>query len=161
MTVSKKDDVPILPYGFKHCPELARAATAQELKYASRHRWFYFPHSYSHRLVNDILDFWDIPEGSMIADNFVGSGTTLLTARQRGLYATGFDLSPLAVTISNAKAADYEIEKLNQGLQTILDSTTDDVLQPSDRLSKAFTQQELREIFMLLQPIRGLSEEIR
>ena len=37
-----------LPAGFSSRPELSREATSRDLEFAPRHRWFYFPHSYSY-----------------------------------------------------------------------------------------------------------------
>ena len=105
---------PSLPSGFKYRFDLSRAATSRELKTSPRHRWFYFPHSFSNRLIEEALCFWALPEGGVLADNFAGAGTTLLAARQNGLSAEGFDLSPLAVNITNAKIACYEPNQLRQ-----------------------------------------------
>ena len=142
--------------GFEHRPELAAAATSRELKAAPRHNWFYFPHSYSYRLVNEILDSWEFPQNGILADNFSGSGTTLLTARQRGLLVLGFDLSPLAVTVSKAKVASYKTVQLNQAMNKILSHQAGEVSHIPIRLSKAFTQEEVRELFKLLAPISEL-----
>lgn len=144
------------PLGFEHRPELAAAATSRELKAAPRHNWFYFPHSYSYRLVNEILDSWEFPQNGILADNFSGSGTTLLTARQRGLLVLGFDLSPLAVTVSKAKVASYKTVQLNQAMNKILSHQAGEVSHIPIRLSKAFTQEEVRELFKLLAPISEL-----
>ena len=161
MKIAIKDSAPVLPSGFEYRPELARAATSQELKSAPIHRWFYFPHSFSHRLVTNVLDHWDFPQDGTLIDNFVGSGTTLVTARQHGLSATGFDLSPLAVTVANTKIACYQIEQLNQEMQRILNSRSGDGPLVPERLSKAFTGKELKELFSLLEPIRVLQDNTR
>ena len=144
------------PAGFELRPELAWAATSRELKAAPRHNWFYFPHSYSYRLVNEILDSWDFPSNGLLVDNFSGSGTTLLTARQRGLSALGFDLSPLAVTVGRAKVAAYNAGQLSRAMEKILLHRAGEVPQIPRRLSKAFTQEELSELFTLLAPILEL-----
>ena len=161
MTGATQTVVPILPPGFEYRSELAPAATSRELKAAPRHRWFYFPHSFSHRLVSKVLDHWEFPPNGTLADNFVGSGTTLLTARERGLTAVGFDLSPLAVTVANTKVASYRTEHLNQVLQGILSSSSCNLPEVPERLSKAFTEQELQEIFRLLEPIAELRDATR
>ena len=148
------------PAGFEHRSELAWAATPRELKAAPRHNWFYFPHSYSYRLVNEILDFWDFPQNGTLADNFSGSGTTLLTARQRGLLAIGFDLSPLAITVAKAKVASYKTGQLNRALDRILGHRACEVPQVPSRLARAFTQEELRELFSLLVPILELRNAV-
>ena len=150
-----------LPTGFAHHPGLAGAATSRELRSSPRHRWFYFPHSYSHRLVNDILDHWQFPPDGIVADNFAGSGTTLLTARERGLAAVGFDLSPLSVTVTNAKITSYDAGDLERGFQRVLGAASVAPPQVPARLAQAFTQAELAELFTLLRPIGALRKAPR
>ena len=77
------------------------------------------------------------------------------------MSAAGFDLSPLAVTVANTKVASYETTQLNQELRRILSSRSVDGLQVPERLSKAFTKQELQEVFSLLRPINELQEATR
>ncbi len=144
------------PLGFSHRPDLAATATSRDLRSAPRHRWFYFPHSYSYRLVNMVMDHWDLPSDGIVADNFSGSGTTLVAARERGLTALGFDLSPLAVTVGTAKIASYKQLTLERAFRRIMSAPLDDSPQVPDRLSRAFTDAELQEIFTLLNPIRTL-----
>jgi len=144
------------PRGFRPRQDLATAATSRDLATAPRHRWFYFPHSYSYRLVDAILDFWDLPPDAVVADNFAGSGTTLLAARQRDLSALGFDLSPLAVAASTAKIASYEERTLERALGRILAAAPAALPKVPHRLSRAFTDAELSEMFTLLLPIRSL-----
>ncbi len=161
MTTALKDGPPSLPPRFEYRLDLARAATAKELKTSPRHRWFYFPHSFSNRLIEEVLSLWSLPEGGVLADNFAGAGTTLLAARENGLSAEGFDLSPLAVNVANAKIAYYDPNRLKRGLQTVLRIGPVDAPQIPERLSKAFTEEELREIFTLLAPIRKLRRRNR
>lgn len=144
------------PQGFTRRKDLARAATSRDLATAPRHRWFYFPHSYSYRLVDAILDHWGLPPDAAVADNFSGSGTTLLAARERGLTALGFDLSPLAVTASAAKVASYDESSLQRAFQRILAAASAEAPRVPHRLSRAFTDAELSEMFTLLLPIRSL-----
>ena len=158
---SRSDNPPLLPSRFEYRLDLAGAATAKELKTSPRHRWFYFPHSFSHRLIDEALALWDLPQDEILADNFAGAGTTLLAARQNGLSAEGFDLSPLAVDVANAKIACYDPNQLRRGLQTVLNASLKDPPQVPVRLSKAFTKQELREIYSLLAPIRKLRRRNR
>ena len=151
----------LLPPGFRYRPELSREATSRDLDSAPRHRWFYFPHSYSYRLVNRILDHWQLPDGSLVADNFAGAGTTLLAARERRLAVLGFDVSPLAITVANAKVASYDVADLARGLQNILNGGVVDPPEVPARLSRAFTGRELREIFTIVGGIQSLPEEPR
>lgn len=144
------------PQGFSYRQDLATAATSRDLATAPRHRWFYFPHSYSYRLVDAILDHWGLPPHGAVADNFSGSGTTLLAARERGLAAVGFDLSPLAVAASAAKVASYDEQSLQRAFRRILAASSAEAPRVSHRLSRAFTDAELSEMFTLLLPIRSL-----
>ena len=154
MTPAARSIVRVLPREFEYRPELAHSATSRQLRSAPRHRWFYFPHSYSYRLVNDVLDYWCLGHDAKLADNFAGSGTTMLVARERGLSALGFDLSPLAVTVANTKTSSYNTDNLETAFQEILGGGKVTVPQVTKRLSRAFTRRELREIFRLLDPIR-------
>ena len=156
-------ELPTLPTGFKYRLDLAPAATSRDLKHSARHRWFHFLHSYSHRLVNEILDDWELAEGATLVDNFVGSGTTLLVARERGISGIGYDMSPLSVTVTNAKVASYRPKQLRGQLHQIV--TQKQPASPTNHLSsriiKAFTLPELSEIYQLMNTIQRLPPRAR
>ncbi len=78
------------------------------------HRWFVYPQSYSHTLVERIIRHWGLTRSDNILDPFVGAGTTLLTARQAGISATGLDVLPLSVLVSNVKVRSYRAKHLEQ-----------------------------------------------
>jgi len=82
------------------------------LKKKPLHRWCVFPHSYTDELVLSLIDEWGLDSEDRILDPFAGAGTTILTAKQRGIPATGYDLSPFAVHAARAKIANYDIERL-------------------------------------------------
>ncbi len=147
------------PEGFDYHSDLRQAATAQDLRKAPRHRWFYFPHSYSPLLVYKILEQWELSENATLADNFVGSGTTLVVARERGLKAMGYDLSPLAVMATNAKIASYKPTQLKSTLTEILKAKDSDAnfADIPKRLTRAFTKMELNEICQIANRINLLS----
>jgi hypothetical protein len=101
-----------LPTGFKNRLDLSRCATPRPLRKTPVHNWFVFPHSYSHDLVDSLIDDWGLDAKSRIYDPFVGAGTTLLSAKARAIEAIGADISPLAIFVANAKAASYSGEKI-------------------------------------------------
>lgn len=83
--------------------------TPKPLKEKPIHRWYTFPHSFTSELVHALIEEWSLGPQDKILDPFVGAGTTLLAAKERGIPATGYDLSPLAAMITRAKIADYDL----------------------------------------------------
>jgi hypothetical protein len=77
------------------------------------HRWFVFPHSFTSKLVHALIEEWGLNEQDRILDPFVGAGTTLLAAKERGIPATGYDLLPLSVFVSRVKVANYSPVRLD------------------------------------------------
>lgn len=159
------DSLPPLPEGFTYRLDLSRAATPRLLKQRPVHRWFYFPHSYSPELVEAILDTWELQAGSYIVDPFVGAGTTLLVAGDRGYNALGLDLLPLAVLVSNVKAANHHPEAIQTALSTVLNVVQSSRECPEEiptRLARALTEAEYtlfwrlrRAILQFHEPVRG------
>lgn len=76
------------------------------------HRWYLFPHSFTGELVHALCDEWELGANDMVLDPFAGSGTTVLATKEMGVGCDGYDLSPLAVLASNAKARTYSRERL-------------------------------------------------
>ena len=76
------------------------------------HRWYVFPHSFTDELVRHLAADWGLGPNDSVLDPFVGAGTTVLSAKQMGISATGYDLSPLAVLATRVKVADYQVEVL-------------------------------------------------
>lgn len=93
--------------------EWSRWVTPSLLTAKPIHRWFTFPHSYTSELVHALVDDWKLGSGDVLLDPFAGAGTSLLSAKERGIRAVGFDISPLAVFASSVKIANYEIDDLN------------------------------------------------
>lgn len=83
------------------------------------HRWYLFPHSFTDELVCALVDEWRLTQDDRILDPFVGSGTTLLTAKEVGVPGDGYDLSPLAVLASSAKTANYSRKRLGATWKTL------------------------------------------
>lgn len=94
--------------------DLARLAKPAVLHRLPIHRWFVFPHSYSHTLVEQIIESWKLKSSDRILDPFVGAGTTLLAAKQFGIPAVGLDILPLSVLASNVKSHSYHAPDLEK-----------------------------------------------
>ena len=78
------------------------------------HRWYVFPHSFTSELVHTLAQEWGLGPDDHILDPFAGAGTTVLAAKELGIPATGYDLSPLAVFASRTKIANYSVRRLEQ-----------------------------------------------
>lgn len=76
------------------------------------HRWHVFPHSFTSELVHALIDEWGLGTDDCILDPFAGAGTTVLAAKEKGVPAVGYDLSPLAVLAARAKIANYNVDRL-------------------------------------------------
>lgn len=153
-----------LPEGFSYRLDLAPAATSRLLKHHPTHRWFCFRHSYSPELVEAILDEWMLAPGASIVDPFVGAGTTLLVALARGYNSKGFDLSPLSVVVSNAKAAHYSRKCIQASLDEIVDGATLLSQRPSEcspRLERALSDAEIRAFWGLRQAISQVDSRVQ
>jgi tRNA G10 N-methylase Trm11 len=78
------------------------------------HRWYVFPHSFTSELVHSLIDEWGLTSKDQLLDPFAGAGTTLLAAKEKGIPATGYDLSPLAVLAARVKVAGYKEARLKE-----------------------------------------------
>ena len=86
--------------------------TPKILRTAPIHRWYLFPHSFTNELVRALVHEWKLTQQDTILDPFVGAGTTLLASKELNIPCMGYDLSPLAVSASNTKSADYTCRRL-------------------------------------------------
>lgn len=78
------------------------------------HRWYVFPHSFTSELVHALIEDWGLTPDDHILDPFAGAGTTLLAAKEKGIPATGYDLSPLAVLTTQVKVANHRAARLKE-----------------------------------------------
>ena len=83
------------------------------------HRWYLFPHSFTGDLVHALIDEWELDGRDRILDPFIGAGTTLLAAKEKGVPGSGYDLSPLAILASNTKTAALSRNRLEQARRRI------------------------------------------
>jgi len=149
-----------LPEGFKYRLDLRAFVTPQLLKAQPVHRWFWFPHSFSPQLVDEILKAYPLPQEGSILDPFVGAGTTVRRACELGYRTAGADLSPLSVFVSQAKLVRLDKEWLKAQLRHILDYKPETELPAlPERLTKAFTRKELRHLLGLRHRIDALPED--
>ena len=144
------------PRGFVERFDLRREATPRPLLERPVHRWFVFPHSYGPGLVEAVLDRWGFGQDAKILDPFVGSGTTLLTARERSMDAAGMDLSPLATLASRVKVRTYDEKSLRRRFRCLTAQSNGGGAVPAAPrlLRKALGPYALGEAASLLQGVR-------
>lgn len=91
-----------------------RWVTPKPLQEKPIHRWYVFPHSFSSELVHALVEQWGLNNKDRILDPFAGAGTTILAAKEKGIPATGYDLSPLAVLAASAKLSNFSPLRLRR-----------------------------------------------
>ena len=125
------------------------------------HRWYLFPHSFTRELVHAFIDEWNLDKEDKILDPFAGAGTTLLGAKEKGVPSDGYDLSPLAVFVSNAKTSSLcrsRLEATWLALQRehIQRSTATDCLGYPELVKKALPDGRLEELDSIAKVIDAL-----
>lgn len=159
----KKPELPELPPKFENRPDLRHHVTPRLMRDEPIHRWFVFPHSYSPQLVDEVFKAYPLSKGARIFDPFVGAGTTVIRAQQKGYSATGTDLSPLSIFVTRAKIASYDRAELIGEFSNLISShkpITSVMATYPERIRKAFSQDELAQIEGLKVKIRVLPDRI-
>lgn len=88
------------------------------------HRWFEYPAGYSYRLVESKMRDAGLKAGSsaVVADPFVGSGTTSLAARQYGIDSVGTEAHPLVWWVASTKVYDgYDEADIRREYSRVVD----------------------------------------
>ena len=101
-------------YPFRTCLEWRNWVVPKLLRQRPVHRWFVFPHSFTDDVVCSLAQEWCLGEDDMLLDPFVGAGTTALAAKQLGIPAISFDLSPLATLVTQVKTSPYDADELER-----------------------------------------------
>ena len=120
-----------MTYSVTNAVEWHNWLTPKVLRTRPVHGWYVFPHSFTDGLVHALADEWQLTSSDKILDPFVGAGTTVVTARERGISAIGHDLSPLAVFATNTKAAAYNPDRLAANMHRLLHTVRADSGSPN------------------------------
>lgn len=88
-------------------PELGILVSPKGNQHIPIHNWYPYKHGYSRELADYLIKSFDLSTGAWVLDPFCGSGTTLLTCKELGINARGFDILPFSVFLSNVKVGSY------------------------------------------------------
>src|SRR5215210_602980 len=83
---------------------------------ASPHEFYRYPARFSPELAAAVIAAFSHP-GDVVADYFVGGGTTLVEARRAGRLAVGSDINSLSVFVSQVKTSLYRPQDLTAVLE--------------------------------------------
>ena len=103
-----------------------------------------------------------VRSGSRVLDPFVGSGTTLLAAKEVGVDAVGVDAAPLAVFVSQVKTADYELEKLKETSRWLFSQPfkRPSLSEVSGFVKKFFLKPSLEDIIFFREKIKEIEDPV-
>lgn len=76
------------------------------------HRWLKYKEGFSSELVETLLKDFALQKGDIVADPFMGSGTTALVSVLNGYNCIGFDILPMSKVAIKAKTLIYEYDLL-------------------------------------------------
>jgi len=79
---------------------------------ASPHEFYRYPARFSPDLAASAIEAFTEP-GDLVADYFVGGGTTLVEARRAGRLSVGSDINSLSTFVSAVKSRLYSADDLN------------------------------------------------
>ena len=86
------------------------------------HNFYRYPARFSPKFVREIIALFSKP-GDVILDPFVGGGTTLVEALANNRHSIGFDVSPIASFVTQAKTtllSEEEINKISTWADSVL-----------------------------------------
>jgi len=78
------------------------------------HRWLYYQEGYSWTLVARMLNHLNVNSKALVFDPFVGSGTTLLVAKELGNKSIGFEINPFGAFVARTKTLNYSDRDLKE-----------------------------------------------
>ena len=125
------------------------------------HCWYLFPHSFSPEFVAALAREWKLGASDRILDPFLGSGTTALSAQNLGIPCSGYDLSPLASFVAQAKCERPSAQDVQRLCGSILakgplpDTYPDHADSVEPFLERAFGEGRLAKLLALAECIRS------
>lgn len=131
-------------------------------------RWFRYKESFSAELVRRLIAEFGLNEKDFILDPFSGLGTTLYTAQSEGIPSAGVDLLPLSTFVADTltRVRSLDLDEISRNYRLLLESVGNEKLN-GERLpdvpiiSKAFTEDKIKELLLWRQAISKLPSDAR
>jgi len=124
--------------------------------------WFHFKEGFSRDFVFTMLDHFGIKNGKWVLDPFCGSGTTLLSCKERGVNSVGVDAMLLSVFLSQVKTMDYNIEIMKEISRNIFANrfVRPDIRGFSPIVKRSFTRYVLEDIIFFRSIVKHIEDPI-
>lgn len=136
---------------------------AEEKESLRMHSIHAYPAKFPPFLASNAFDY-AMEEGvdiSSAADIFCGCGTTALESKRRGISFWGCDINPVAVMITQAKIAEYDLKSLKKDYQVIITQynkrkkdETDAFQKANERLQYWYDKDTYNDLYLLLLVIK-------
>ena len=91
-------------------------------------RWYRYKEGFSTKLVDKILDEYQISKDSQVLDPFLGGGSTILSATDKGMKGKGFEVNPFSLFLSKTKLRNYSsinVNNFNKAFNHIMQESLD------------------------------------
>jgi hypothetical protein len=98
-------------------------STTQKLEDATVHNWYRFALSYPDHLVDQMLHKFGVGRQHTVLDPFVGTGTTLIECKKKGIPSVGLDANPVTAFASKVKTTwDIDLAEFDRRRKELLGS---------------------------------------
>ncbi|MGD0329929.1 MAG: DNA methyltransferase [Nitrososphaeria archaeon] len=126
------------------------------------YNWFHFKEGFSRDFVFLMLDRFRVKGGKWVLDPFCGSGTTLLSCKERAINSIGVDAMPLSIFLSQVKTMYYDIEKMKAISRNIFANkfAPTDVSAYSSMVKRSFTKYALEDIIFFKSIIARIEDPV-
>jgi len=128
------------------------------------HRWYYYVEGYSPDLVKYAFKQTGVKKGSVVFDPFLGSGTTVLIAKENELKSFGFEINPFSALAVRVKTSNYLKEEIDEYNNFFLSNVHLDNKNPYEKyelkiISNLFDKNQLRKIEAVKKRILNVTSE--
>lgn len=145
--------------------ELDISESIKELAYLT-HSYYRYYGKFPSKLASIFLDQYSSKD-TVLLDNYVGSGTSLVEASLRGIKSYGLDINPLAIVASNVKTYRYSKASLSRQWAKLIeeihsaDSENSYIIPKWSPLEKWFSEDVIKDLSKIKSVIMNFDFEDR